>query len=86
MFIYLLQKSINKGYISKKEFQPVVEKAYHGIIKKAIMNKKGLIDLIDCSSIGIKNSYADYIDSSKEVSPFSAFGSFILGTSSIEFK
>ena len=84
MFIYLLQKSIDKGYISKSEFQPVVDKAYNGIIKKAVVNKKGYIDLIDCSSIGIKNSYADYISQPKEVSPFAAFGSFIIGASIVE--
>jgi rhamnogalacturonyl hydrolase YesR len=84
MFIYLLQKSINKGYISKPEFQPVVEKAYNGIIKKAVVNRRGYIDLIDCSSIGIKNSYADYISQPKEVSPFAAFGSFIIGTCIVE--
>ena len=86
MFIYLLQKSINKGYISKKEYQQVVDKAYQGIIKKTKTNQKGFIDLIDCSSIGIKNSYADYIACPKEVSPFATFGSFIIGTSSVEFK
>ena len=84
MFIYLLQKSIDKGYISKSEFQPVVDKAYNGIIKKAVVNKKGYIDLIDCSSIGIKNSYEDYISQPKEVSPFAAFGSFIIGTCIVE--
>ena len=86
MFIYLLQKSVNKGYISKKEYQPLIDKAYQGIIKKTKKNQKGFIDLIDCSSIGIKNSYADYIASPKEVSPFATFGSFIIGTASVEFK
>jgi len=86
MFIYLLQKSIDKGFISKKEYQPIVEKAYQGIIKKTVMNEKGFVDLLDCSSIGIKNSYADYIASPKEVSPFASFGSFIIGTNSVEFK
>ena len=86
MFIYLLQKSVNKGYISKKEYQPLIDKAYQGIIKKTKKNQKGFIDLIDCSSIGIKNSYADYITSPKEVSPYATFGSFIIGTSSVEFK
>ena len=86
MFIYLLQRSVNKGYISKKEYQPIIDKAYQGIIKKTKTNQKGFIDLIDCSSIGIKNSYADYIASLKEVSPFATFGSFIIGTASVEFK
>jgi rhamnogalacturonyl hydrolase YesR len=84
MFMYLLQNSINKGYISKSEYQPVVEKAYNGIVKKAITNDHGYIDLIDCSSIGIQNSYTDYIAQPKEVSPFAAFGSFIIGTGIVE--
>jgi len=84
MFIYLLQKSMDNGYISKSEFKPVVEKAYQGIVKKAVLNKHGFIDLIDCSSIGIQNSYAEYIVQPKEVSPFAAFGSFIIGTGIVE--
>jgi rhamnogalacturonyl hydrolase YesR len=86
MYMYLLQKSIEKGYIDKTEFSPVVEKAYHGIIKKAVVNQKGFIDLLDCSSIGIQNSYTDYINQPKEVSPFAAFGSFLIGTSIVEFE
>jgi len=86
MFIYLLQKSIDKGYISKSEFKPVVEKAYKGIVKKAVLNVKGHFDLIGCSSIGIQNSYADYIAQPKEVSPFAAFGSFIIGTGIVEIR
>lgn len=84
MFLYLLQKAIDKGYISKTEFQPVVSKAYNGLIKKALQNKEGFTDLIECSSIGIQNSYADYIRQPKEVSTFAAFGSFIIGTGIIE--
>ena len=84
MFIYLIQKSIDKGYISKSEFRPVVENAYHGIVKKAVVNRQGYVDLIECSSIGIQNSYAEYIKKPKEVSPFAAFGSFIIGTGIIE--
>ncbi len=80
MFIYLLQKSIDNGYISSDVFQPVVDKAYSGIIKKTVTNNQGFVDLIDCSSIGVQNSYNDYISQPKEVSPFAAFGSFIIGT------
>ena len=80
MFLYLLKNSIDKGYISSEEYSPVVKKTYAGIIKKSRMNGKGFIDLIDCSSIGIKNDYQEYISQPKEVSPFSAFGSFIIGT------
>jgi rhamnogalacturonyl hydrolase YesR len=84
MFIYLIQQSIQHGLLPKEEFAPVVEAAYNGIIKKTVVNNEGYIDLVDCSSIGIQNSYADYIAQPHEVSPFAAFGSFILGTGIFE--
>jgi rhamnogalacturonyl hydrolase YesR len=84
MYLYLLKKAIDKGYISSEEYSPVVQKAYKGIIKNTRTNDKGFIDLIDCSSIGIKNDYQEYISQPKEVSPFAAFGSFIIGTCIME--
>jgi rhamnogalacturonyl hydrolase YesR len=84
MFLYLLKKAMDKGYISSAEYSPVVRKAYEGIITKTRLNEKGLIDLIDCSSIGIQNSYQAYISQPKEVSTFAAFGSFIIGTGIME--
>lgn len=84
MFLYLIKKSIEKGYISKKEFNPVVNKAYNGIIKKAIINSKGLVDIIDCSSIGIQDDYKMYVSQPKEVNTFAGVTSFILGTLSME--
>jgi rhamnogalacturonyl hydrolase YesR len=85
MFIYLLQRSIDMGYIPKSEYQYIVDRAYEGILKKLVENKEGYLDLIHCSSIGIQNSYADYIAQPKEVSPYAAFGSFIIGTSIVEY-
>lgn len=86
MFIYALQKSVQKGYIESESYQPIIAKAYLGLIKKAKLNKSGYIDLRDCSSIGIKNSYNDYISQPKEISPFAAYGSFMLGTTSVEYS
>lgn len=85
MFIYLLKKSIENGFVTESEFEPIVEKAYNGMIKKAVKNNQGFIDLFDCSSIGIKKSYAEYISQPKEVSTFAAYGSFIIGSAAIEF-
>jgi hypothetical protein len=48
------------------------------------VNSKGLYDLYDCSSIGIQNSYSDYIRQPKEINTFAAISSFILGTLSME--
>ena len=86
MYIYLLNQSIEKGFIPAKEYSKVINKAYAGMIKKVKTNDQGFIDLLDCSSIGIQNSTQDYFNSPKEVSPFGAFGSFIIASSAIEFK
>lgn len=71
MFTYLLQKAILKGYILKDEFQPVV-------------NADGFVNLLDCSSIGVKGSYEEYISQPREISTFAAYGSFIIGTGIVE--
>jgi rhamnogalacturonyl hydrolase YesR len=84
MFLYLIKKSIEKGYICKKEFNPVVNKAYNGINKKANINSKGWVDIIDCSSIGIQDDYKMYISQPKEINTFAGVTSFILGTLSME--
>jgi rhamnogalacturonyl hydrolase YesR len=83
MFLYLLKKSVDNVYIPIAEYTPVITKAYAGMIKKARTNDEGFIELYDCSSIGIQNSYRDYINSPKEISPFGAFGSFIIATTVI---
>ena len=84
MFIYLIQKSIDKGYINKPDFAQVVARAYAGIIQQARPAADGLTDIRDCSSIGIQNSYKDYIECPKEVNPFAGVTSFILGTAIVE--
>jgi rhamnogalacturonyl hydrolase YesR len=86
MFIYLIKTSIEKGYISRADYTPVIEKAYAGIIEKARTGADGLIDIHDCSSIGIQDNYRAYIDCPKEINPFAGVTSFILGTSSMEFQ
>jgi rhamnogalacturonyl hydrolase YesR len=84
MYIYLLQKSIDNGFLPASEYEPVISNAYVGMIKKARTNDQGFIDLVDCSSIGIQNSTQDYYNSPKEISPFGAFGSFIIACSTLE--
>lgn len=84
MFLYLIKKSIEKGYISREEFAPVVKNAYDGITKKAKTNTTGLVDIVDCSSIGIMDNYKMYVSQPKEVNTFAGVTSFILGTLSME--
>jgi rhamnogalacturonyl hydrolase YesR len=84
MFLYLIRKAIDRGYVSRDEYWPVAQKAYAGIITKAVPAADGGFDVRDCSSIGIMDNYQAYIDSPKEVNPFAGVTSFILGTSVME--
>jgi rhamnogalacturonyl hydrolase YesR len=84
MYLYLIRNSIEKGYINRAEFEPVVEKAYAGIVTKASLGADGGVDIRDCSSIGIQDNYQAYINSPKEVNSFAPVTSFILGTSIME--
>ncbi|NWJ53028.1 MAG: glycoside hydrolase family 88 protein [Bacteroidetes bacterium] len=86
MFIYLINKSIEKGYVSRSEYEPVIKNAYSGMIKKAKINTSGLVDIYDCSSIGVQDNYTVYVNQPKEVNTFAGVTSFILGTLSIENK
>ena len=86
MYIYLLKKSIEKGYLPGNIYGRVVGKAYSGIIKKARPNDKGLIDIYDCSSIGIQENYQAYISQPKEINSFAPIASFIIGTAAMELK
>jgi hypothetical protein len=61
-----------------------VKRAYEGITKKARINNAGLVDISDCSSIGIMDSYKMYVSQEKEVNTFAGITSFILGTLSME--
>jgi Predicted unsaturated glucuronyl hydrolase involved in regulation of bacterial surface properties, and related proteins len=86
MFLYLLKKSVDTGVIPASEYLPVIQSAYAGIIRKARPNANGFMDLYDCSSIGIQKNYQAYISQPREVSPFAAFGSFLIGTSAVEME
>lgn len=86
MYLYLIRKSIDRGYIDRAEYLPVAEKAYRGLIRKASIGEGGLVDIRDCSSIGIQDTYEAYIHSPKEVNPFAPVTSFMLGTSIMELR
>lgn len=85
MFLYLLKTSVEKGYISREEFEPIIEKAYKGLITKVKINGKNLIDIFDLSSIGIKRNYNEYVSQTREVNTFAGISSFILGSACMEY-
>lgn len=86
MFLYLIQRAIDKGFIPAEEYQPVAGRAYGGLVTKAVVNTDGFVNLTDCSSIGLKRSYAEYVAQPREISTFAAYGSFLLGTGIMEHR
>ena len=86
MFLYLILSAIQKGYIPADEYADVVDRAYAGLLSKAVVNSDGFVNLTDCSSIGVMRSYEEYIAQPREISTFAAYGSFILGTGVYEHQ
>ena len=86
MFLYLIQSAIQRGFIPAEEYAGVVERAYAGLVTKAVVNTDGFVNLTDCSSIGVKRSYEEYIAQPREISTFAAYGSFLLGTGIFEHR
>jgi rhamnogalacturonyl hydrolase YesR len=84
MFTYLVRKSIQKGYIPRNTYMPVVRSSYAGLVAKAVPAADGRTDIVDCSSIGIKDNYQAYIDCPHETNTFAGVTSFILGTGIME--
>jgi rhamnogalacturonyl hydrolase YesR len=84
MFLYLIKKSIDQGYLDAALYGPVVDSAYKGLVEKATVTSGDLVDIHDCSSIGVQNTYSDYVGKPKETSPPSGVSSFIAGTWIVE--
>ncbi|MCE1198432.1 MAG: glycoside hydrolase family 88 protein [Marinilabiliales bacterium] len=85
MYLYLLKRSADRHYLKNKALDQLLQTGYAALIKKAVPNPAGHWDLIDCSSIGVQKDYAAYVGQPHEVSPFAAFGSFLLATTAIEY-
>lgn len=86
MFTYLLQRCVDRGFIPADEYQPVIDKAYDGLLTKCIRNSDGFYNLFDCSSIGIKRNYEEYISQPHEINTFASMASFMLGTGAVEWR
>lgn len=84
MFLYLISRGVEKGFLPADEYSGTIRRAYEGLVTKAVVNTDGFVNLTDCSSIGLKRSYADYIAQTHEISTFAAYGSFLLGTGIFE--
>jgi len=86
MFTYLLQRAMDKGYVPVDEYTSVVDKAYRGLLSKCVRNTDGFYNILDCSSIGVKRNYQEYVSQTREVSCFTSFASVMLGAGAFEWR
>ncbi len=50
-FLYALAKAVNKGYLPRDRYEPVIRRGYAGLIKQFVrVNAEGLTDLTQCCS------------------------------------
>lgn len=85
MFIYCLEKSYRRIIVKNKMYHKTARTAYKALVQKIRYNTHNFVDVYDCSSIGIKGSYSEYIKQPKEISTFAAFGSVILASSIMDY-
>ena len=52
MFVYALAKAVNRGYLPREKYSPVIQRAYAGIIRELIRtNGKGEVSLTHCCQV-----------------------------------
>ena len=85
MFTYTIARGIELGLLDKKEYQPVVDAGYRGIIGNAKINDKGLLDIYSaCDGVGVQVDYAHYINYRKSVNAKEAVAGFLWATAIVE--
>lgn len=85
MFVYMLQRAIDLGYVSAERYGPAVRKGYEGILSKAVINDAGLVDIYDaCDGVCVQTSYDVYINYPKKVNAKEAVGGVLWATAIVE--
>lgn len=86
MFIYAIQRAIELGAISSKDYSDCVHKGYIGLLSKARINKDdGLIDLYDANNgLGIQKDYETYVTRPRKRNGQEVISSFLWATTIVE--
>jgi rhamnogalacturonyl hydrolase YesR len=86
MFLYGIQRAIELGIIKEKEYKPLVEKGYKGLLTKLKINDiDGLVDVYDaCDGLGVQMSYNAYINYKKRVNAKEAVAGVLWATWIVE--
>jgi rhamnogalacturonyl hydrolase YesR len=85
MFLYTFQRAVDLGYASVEVYAPAIQKAYEGILSKAVIRPDGLVDIYDaCDGVCVQKSYAVYVEYPKSVNAKEAVSGVLWATAIVE--
>jgi rhamnogalacturonyl hydrolase YesR len=85
MFTYALERGIELGILSRKQYAPVVANGYRAITHNARINANGTIDVLSaCDGLCVQASYEDYINCNRRENAKEAIGGFLWATAIVE--
>ena len=82
MFLYGIKRAGELGIIPEKQYRDVVEKAYRGLLTKAVTNPEdGLVDIVNaCDGVCVQTSYQVYINYKQKVNAKEAVAGVLWGS------
>lgn len=82
MFLYGIKRAGELGIIPEKEYHDVCEKAYRGLLTKAVTNPEdGLVDIVNaCDGVCVQTSYDVYINYPQKVNAKEAVAGVLWGS------
>jgi rhamnogalacturonyl hydrolase YesR len=85
MFLYAIQRAIDLGFVSREEFEPIVQRGYQGLLTHVEIRPDGLVDVHQaCDGVCVQRSYADYVNYPRVVNAKEAVGSVLWAAVAVE--
>jgi len=90
MYVYALARAVNRGYLSRDKYEPVIRRGYEGIVRDLIkVDKDGKVNLTQCCSVaglgyGRDGSYEYYVREPIVSNDLKGVGPFILAGVEVE--
>lgn len=85
MFVYSIERGIEMGILSKRQYAPVVAHGYQAIVHSAHISPEGMVDIIDgCDGLCVQASYDDYIHCKRRPNAKEAVAGFLWATAIVE--
>jgi len=85
MFTYAIERGIEVGLLSRKEYGPVAARGYQAITGLAKIDADGMVDVYSaCDGLCVQANYGAYIDYPRSVNAKEAVAGFLWATAIVE--